>query len=534
MSFRFERRLNVCSAEMNRSANIHGCSKRPTGLFSLSPSTAPFSSSLPVMDDVENEIVDWTTEDDEQQQPIYSETRPQALEDIDADDAVSLGDEEEQLEYEQQQHSQQYVPPPASGRESPRGNWRRDEPSAPVALTAPHKTNNENHRSNDRSSNGDHDYRRRSDRDHSPARSQASQNAHPRMTHALPPKPVVTAATGPTGSRGNLKSQPVRTSGGDAHASNGAPSSPNQRVFAKHEVPSDWVPKVSSRGDTYYYNTVTHESKWDPTGDTARPERTISRETDVRESRRDRNDASSSAHYTSPTLSDDLTSRTAISHRPSREPLTQADRSYRPSTSSQWEREPTVPRQHSSHQRQGSDRGRVDEPAAPATRSRQRQRSRSLTPLASCSYTHAAEKDTRPALTVDSRYNDRISAADRDAREQGSRSIANDSRRSTRRNSIVDRYAHDECGPQRRPPRLEQVSPERQPDHPSSTLSASSSTHSSPQCAGRRGIPASSPSMVEAAAYFHLIILRLLPVRYPAFHIPVYKPEDPTPFPSIF
>ncbi|KAF6757640.1 hypothetical protein DFP72DRAFT_890214 [Ephemerocybe angulata] len=376
------------------------------------------------MDDVDNEVLDWENEDDEQhQQPQNGRAAHQGR------------DDDEQLSLYEEPQAQQIPQTSSSGRISPHEDRRRNHESSQPTFTAPQR--GDQYRSDrDRSRVGGSDHRDR-DRD----RRRSFREPSPRLTHALPPKPVEAAAVAEA-LAAPLKGHLSRASIGDSHSANGmSPSSPNHISLDKHESIGEWEARTSSKGDTFYYNLVTFESTWKkPASLHAVP----ARESGIQDGRRGRHTVSSSGFRSSPTHSDNVASQ---DYRPSRledegsrkhprdalsDPLTLEDRTYRPADSEEWTKAvfgDYIPKNGEETDAiiAAADPRANEPPRSPSSRySRGRERE---------SIAHFPEREHR----------DRVVSADNQSREQKSRAQDDSHRRS--RNPNKESYAISEDRP---------------------------------------------------------------------------------------
>ncbi|TEB29978.1 hypothetical protein FA13DRAFT_605397 [Coprinellus micaceus] len=180
----------------------------------------------------------------------------------------------------------------------------------------PRETLNAPQKSDQNSSDRRAHHRRMSSRGSPPPRSQPTLQPPPRLTHALPPKPglaVVAAAIASPAARGS-------TSQKGSGATNLSSSSPS---YHSNKKPSEWETRTSSKGDTYYYNTVTCKSTWSKPAD--------ERDFESDDGRHGTYHVPSSTTFrSSPTVSD-RASQDAHRHN---EPLRDGDRHYHPETDS--------------------------------------------------------------------------------------------------------------------------------------------------------------------------------------------------------
>ena len=219
--------------------------------------------------DDENETLDWGNEEEEYQESSrrlhagYNAGVGTIVGD-DVEDTISLGDDDDDQRFyslsrndainsSATYNTDQPASPPSSqskstasganpaqlGYHSPERQTQGRVPvqEAPMNQETPHK---------------------KSTARHSPQRSL------PRLTHALPPKPVaasVTALTQPSPAVITVTTIiPIspRSAARDSKTMNGNPG----KLAASTDLPQDWEARCSRKGDTYYYNRVTHESTW--------------------------------------------------------------------------------------------------------------------------------------------------------------------------------------------------------------------------------------------------------------------------------
>ncbi|EAU82915.2 hypothetical protein CC1G_05537 [Coprinopsis cinerea okayama7 len=188
------------------------------------------------MDD-ENEVLDWGNEDDEQQQEAPN---PTDYDDND-DDAVSLGEESPEPEPRRQEtpHIDETVPQKQISSE--------ESTSRPQETTPAPQPSRED---STRPKNG------------SPSRPQQIHQPPARLTHALPPKPTVqdVPIAPATAKATSMKSVSSRAAPKKA---NGAPTTKNpSSTDLDRDLPPDWEIRYSRKGEPYYWNTRTRESRW--------------------------------------------------------------------------------------------------------------------------------------------------------------------------------------------------------------------------------------------------------------------------------
>ncbi|KAJ3524020.1 hypothetical protein NMY22_g11182 [Coprinellus aureogranulatus] len=143
------------------------------------------------MDDAENEVLDWENEDDEQQHQHGGDPRRQSLADVDADDVVSLGDEDEQPSTLEEPKSQSKPIPQIYNADADRSYRDQERSYSRETFRAPQK---EDQNRSERRAPRQSDRRQRSGRGSPPRTQSTLPPPPPRLTHALPPKPVLAAA----------------------------------------------------------------------------------------------------------------------------------------------------------------------------------------------------------------------------------------------------------------------------------------------------------------------------------------------------
>ena len=231
----------------------------------------------------DNELLDWGNEDDEHQD-FHRKGSIEQRGDVDEmEDAVSLGEDEDEQGYfaYQREHED------ASG--SLGDNDPISRPASPQNLTATsYSSDHQSHRSSqdvtqDSSSTlnrppspRDSPQRRHNSKnDHSPQRSSSLSANAVRLTHALPPKPVVANVpylppSHPSIVEATSMVSATRTAGRESKKSNGASASAGNSkstssaaVDRDSSLPTEWeVRHPRSGGGVYYYNSETHQSTW--------------------------------------------------------------------------------------------------------------------------------------------------------------------------------------------------------------------------------------------------------------------------------
>ena len=230
------------------------------------------------MDD-ENEALDWGNEEDEYQESPRrlshnSHSGRDRGQQDDVEDTISLGDEEEESGfYPYSRHDPAYVK--YAGNDPPAGL-----PSHKNLVATGAKVHNKSQeapeQSNVKVSVASSESPTRSTRQSSPQRSL------PRLTHALPPKPVapkvpvlppshpsIIAAT-------SMTTISPHTAGSEIKKLNGNSGKSTSQQSAD-DLPQDWETRHSRKGELYYYNRVTHECVWTHPNSVAAPEGTTSR-----------------------------------------------------------------------------------------------------------------------------------------------------------------------------------------------------------------------------------------------------------------
>lgn len=256
-------------------------------VLSFTSSSCPFLLAM----EEENEQLDWGNEDDElQHQDLHRKSSAAdfdrgELGDVDdAEDSVSLGDDEDEQGYYAYQQQD-----PNGGTDVL--SYRDANPksvSTPKSATFPTSQQNPQEHKRESSTTS----QKHSSTAGSPSRHQQAANQHTspgprsqaistRMTHALPPKPVVTnvpflhpshpsivEATAMSRTVGRSESNKNKTNGASATISTSAGSGKpgSSGVVDPESLPllPNWEvrhPRNGSRG-VYYYNVETHESTW--------------------------------------------------------------------------------------------------------------------------------------------------------------------------------------------------------------------------------------------------------------------------------
>ena len=94
-----------------------------------------------------------------------------------------------------------------------------------------------------------------------PATLSLSPRSLPRLTHALPPKPVAASVSALSPPYVVAATLSPRSTGRDSKKMNG--NSAKQGLSPEvADLPQDWEVRFSRKGETYYYNRVTHDCTW--------------------------------------------------------------------------------------------------------------------------------------------------------------------------------------------------------------------------------------------------------------------------------
>ncbi|KAG6860289.1 hypothetical protein C0995_013200 [Termitomyces sp. Mi166 len=211
----------------------------------------------------ENDVLDWGAEEEENKNPDAgkngaTDARPIAGDNDDAEDAVSLGDEEEAQDFYLYQQEEQKEP--VTEVENNEANIALPSASADDALST--ATLSRLQREDSSPSQVPSSKTGTPRRNSSPGRRSPQPTLAPRITHALPPKPVVTTVpflppSHPSIVEATAMSAPTRTTS----RSNGKSLTSGNEL---PPLPRGWEAREarSGSGGTYYYNVRTHESTW--------------------------------------------------------------------------------------------------------------------------------------------------------------------------------------------------------------------------------------------------------------------------------
>ena len=193
----------------------------------------------------ENEVLDWGNEEDEHYQA--SAQFPE-----DADDAVSLGDEEDEQAFYAQQFSETNGGPPLA--KSSDGDYVDRPDSREMSVDQFSQPQQQDAQTNSVTQATTLNQKE------SPRRSQPL--LQPRLTHALPPKPVASSMPYIPPSHPSIVEATAMSARTREHKRNVA--TPEKTPHYKEPLPPDWEIRYPRSGGRtcYYYNVVTHESTW--------------------------------------------------------------------------------------------------------------------------------------------------------------------------------------------------------------------------------------------------------------------------------
>ena len=213
----------------------------------------------------DNEILDWGNEDDEHHETLRKppfDSYQRDIGDLDAEDSISLGDEDEEYRNENDTSS--------TARDIMESQRRTSTPQL-ASLTTGAKQDSHGEATHEklsipRKSSFSEDSPRRKQHSSDRASPQRSQPNPGRLTHALPPKPMVPPYLPP--------SQPsiveatsmiisTRTGGRETKKNNGV-SSATAIPSTADELPPNWEHREARNGGgRYYYNKETHLCTWE-------------------------------------------------------------------------------------------------------------------------------------------------------------------------------------------------------------------------------------------------------------------------------
>lgn len=205
----------------------------------------------------DTEVLDWGHEEDEQLtahfQQRASDGRDSWRDQEDAEDAVSLGGDEDDM---QNFYNHRSTEPDAS----------KGQPSTPKMSFSQQQHSHQSKRDYQREPSGNSQKQQPPLQSQNPGSPQLRRSqSHGKMTHALPPKPVVSVAPvhpSPAQTSTLASSMVQRERRVNGH---GKPVSSSDGIDV---LPPDWEVRYPRSGgsDHYYYNLKTHESTWTQPG----------------------------------------------------------------------------------------------------------------------------------------------------------------------------------------------------------------------------------------------------------------------------
>ena len=203
----------------------------------------------------DNEVLDWGNEEDEQhQEPLRT---PSFAED--ADDVVSLGDEDEDDTFYAQQPDNGSAPPAKTTEEVEYDseNYVCSNVVQDMLVVTSSQAQQVSRR--DELQAGSTTQANVSSQNESPTRSQPL--LQPRLTHALPPKPIAASLPYlPPSHPSIVEATAMATRTRDFKRTTGT----TEKTPHKDPLPPNWEIRYPRSGGRtyYYYNIVTHESTW--------------------------------------------------------------------------------------------------------------------------------------------------------------------------------------------------------------------------------------------------------------------------------
>lgn len=218
----------------------------------------------------DNEILDWGNEDDEHHESprkppfdIYQ----RGVGDLDAEDSISLGDEDED---NQEYRNESNGNGSSNARDTMESQRRASTPQlTSLTISAKQDSHGEaTHQklSTPRKSSFSEDSPRRKQHSRDRASPQRSQPNPGRLTHALPPKPMVPPYLPPSQpSIVEATSMVISTrSGGRETKKNNGVSTATAIPSTADELPQNWeYREARNGGGRYYYNKETHLCTWE-------------------------------------------------------------------------------------------------------------------------------------------------------------------------------------------------------------------------------------------------------------------------------
>ena len=205
----------------------------------------------------DSEVLDWGNEDDEQQyeQRVHNQ-HIGAIESVeDAEDAVSLGGDEDDAEHYYAYQSTSNQDPQESSLPAPKAA------SVPLQQQLASHGNRELQRDLSGSS---HTPQAQSSPQQQPSTRPSQSQSLGKMTHSLPPKPVLSTIPFMQSTHPSSIIEATAMSLHRDKKSNGSIGKPISSGDAGDSLPPDWEIKQprSGGGGVYYYNVRTHQSTW--------------------------------------------------------------------------------------------------------------------------------------------------------------------------------------------------------------------------------------------------------------------------------
>ncbi|PFH47716.1 hypothetical protein AMATHDRAFT_6488 [Amanita thiersii Skay4041] len=206
--------------------------------------------------DEDTEVLDWGNEEDELTQDSHWKS---SFQEADADDAVSLGeDEDDQPYYAQQVHEDIHGSTLSSnsGRDLDYDTVDRfgSNISRGISVDGSSQSQQERGDTNEGASNSRH-----FSPNESPGRSRPF--LQPRLTHALPPKPIAASLPYISPSHPSIVEATAMSVRSREHKKNGQVG---RASTGDDQLPPNWEIRYPRNGgrEYYYYNVVTHQSTW--------------------------------------------------------------------------------------------------------------------------------------------------------------------------------------------------------------------------------------------------------------------------------
>jgi len=272
----------------------------------------------------ENEVLDWGNEDDEQQHAHNQQIGASDGVDEDAEEAVSLGGDDDDTEH--------YYAYQSTSNQDPQETSLPASKASSVVQQQPSHGNRELHPPG---SAHTPQLRSHSSPQHT---SKKSSQTLGKMTHSLPPKPVVSTIPYMQPSHPSSIIEATAMSLHRDKKSNGSIGKAVSSSDINDSLPPDWEMKQPrSGGGVYYYNVRTHQSTWTrPVGGGKSPTKDKERgRTLTSESRPSVRSGNSSPSRPSDQLKASRSGRSEEPQVPSSSALSYDDRHYRPGETAQ-------------------------------------------------------------------------------------------------------------------------------------------------------------------------------------------------------